>query len=865
VRWNKAYYRIALKRCRHGRCRAWSLESASLLSWSGALGLVLLICALSSPVYHCEVMNIALLHDNIGLAPSIRIKKVNSSALSPAEASSFLSLLIRPPGRLLQADADFLDETSLLHGSKNLRATVTAGRLVINPCLATIHGTSYYVAREHMKLGLKENNWWSNIVHGQFLASQTHASNGMLNSNSTYMPLNIQFPLAIAKCLFKQPGHFLTGPADPRLFAFKGELWVSFSFYSLLSPELSRSSSSSCDEMSSYSGAVWIQKLDAIGSAVELASPYPKSTVEKNWIFFSPRKFLETPQLLAVVSVEPHVVLSVSIESGVCKEEARTSANHLFDHIAIETRIHLGAIPARLSRTSYKNGMNPQLRVLQRFGGVQLGMFHTKEANYVYKHFFYLFSEIIPYDVLCVSLSSVAPPRKSGTSFETSIQVDEEAKIATVSFGVDDAGGGVAAFKLSQILDMMKCGASTDLPMQSLMTGEAHSERKLGARRLSHIRYSSLQRSSLGFFNPSVLVLPRNSLYPFVVVARAPPIKRHFHGLDSSKIWDVTISRLVSCVLDVSFSCVGSTVYLDLPAPRRAIENRLTQRIDTDLSFNYDSYVGAEDGRLTWSAWSRQVLLTYGMNSETTNTSSRNVWIVDLSEVYPFLKTVLSPCRQASHSSRSMFSVPTELVYRSARVIEKNWIIFEHNAMLFVSYSLLPRVILKPRPLGLMSEMSVFQDDAFAAIDFVNNSVNQGTGVIRVKLCLSSQCCPNAEERFVAIFHTRNRHALVFKHYLVVYNAHFPFHVDTVTLLTDFDIFWTQLGESKKFVYAVSLDFMESFETARSGTHHGDKRVATLDSIGIIGIGVDDVMSYVFTTSILSLLHTYIDSRKMKQ
>jgi hypothetical protein len=252
------------------------------------------------------------------------------------------------------------------------------------------------------------------------------------------------------------------------------------------------------------------------------------------------------------------------------------------------------------------------------------------------------------------------------------------------------------------------------------------------------------------------------------------------------------------------------------------------------------------------------------MNSERTNTSSRNVWIVDLSEVYPFLSTVLSPCRMALHSSRTVFSVPTELLYGNSKAIEKNWILFEDNAILFISYSLLPHVVLKPRPLGLMSEMGVFtSDEVFAAIDVVNYSINQGTGKIRVKLCLSSRCDPSAEERYVAIFHARNRHALVFKHYLVVYNAQYPFHIDAVTLLTDCDNVWKHSGESKKFVYAVSLDFIEPLQSDASGPHHGEKRMATLDSIGIIGVGVDDVMSFVYTTSILSLLRTYLDSRNI--
>jgi hypothetical protein len=812
----------------------------------------------------CESIH-STLRDDLNVV-SNWIKENNSLYRKEAPmkfSTSFRVLRIRPPPSLLRADEDLLNEATHLNETGTLLKRVLKGRIVINPCVAKLDGAFYYAAREHMKLGPARNNWWSNIVIGELPRISGRSLPSIINSKSRYLKTRLKLPPAIAKCLYRQPGHYITGPADPRLYSYKGQLWVTFSYYSLLAPEASRSVSSSCSEMRAYSGAVWIQKLTSDSSAVELFAKTPRMPVEKNWIFFSqPSTLRTTEKLLGVRSVEPHIIVDVSVKSGECEEVARTSSPYLFAHIPANSRLHLGAIPARLSRRSLLHHTPAGLKFLQEFKSVQLGMFHSKITvpARIYKHYFYVFNEFYPYEVLCVSLTPVSPPRKSSTSFETSVLIDgdgESVVSVNVWFGVDDQAGGMASFLLQDVLKDMFCLKSPSLTSRISQRGSMHSQTY---PRLQSIRFSPLLRSSQGFFNPSVLALPAGSTYPFVAVARAPPIKTTFRGPASNKSWIVHKSALIACVLDASFNCVGSPKQLDLPIPYRAIEKRLVSRPDDDQSYCYDAYIGAEDGRLVWSSGSRQVLLSYGMNSEVDHLSSRNIWIVALAEVYPFLKRVLPNSRRVEHRRRSMYAVPTEIVYKNASHVEKNWIMYGEGDKLYISYSLHPRMTLQPLPYGSIGSLTFVKQDIFSGLNPGTYSINQGTGIMRVKLCVSRSCRWDTEERLISIFHTRHRKiGETFKHFLAVMKIEQPFRVEAIVPLTQFERFWIESSGSRRFVYPMSLDFMKSFDrTSRQSSPISSSQTATLDSVAMIGIGVDDETSHVFTVPVFLLLDSYL-------
>jgi hypothetical protein len=770
----------------------------------------------------------------------------------------FRGLHIVPPVALLAADEELLREATHLNSSGNLLRSVLTGRTVINPCVATLNGVSYFSAREHMKLGPRKNNWWSNIVIGQLPKTQTLQQN--MKCNSSYLKRNIQLPSGIARCLYKQPGHYITGPADPRLFEHAGELWVTYSFYSTLSPERSRSSTSSCMDMVRYSAAVWIQNVDTDEDPVELFLSAPRMAVEKNWIFFSQHgSLLRAEKLLAVLSVEPHIVHEVSIKSGRCKEIARTSSPGLFAHIPTDAAMHLGAIPATIRYKLIFQKLRPHLHFLRSHPSVQIGMFHSKQSNpaHVYKHYFYVFNQSPPFDVLCVSRTPVAPARKHHISFETSIEIEENGEDANINvwFGIDDAGGGMASFTLSEVLNDLTCTNPSVLTTTS-------AEPETYVPRLQNVRFSPLLRESRGVFNPSILALPLGSKYPFVVVARSKQVKAVFRGSFSNKEWPVYRSELISCVLDASFICVGNPVALELPIPYRAIEKRLIARSDDDKSYCYDAFIGAEDGRLVWVPSSRQVLLSYGMNSESDTRSSRNIWVVDLAEVYPFLKTVLSYGRHEKHTRRSLFNVPTELLYTNATRVEKNWILFSHLANVHVSYSLFPRSILDAHQHGLMTETALSSvADAFSELDLGQYRVNQGTGMMRVKLCMLENCRWDAKERYVSIFHTRHRYTKdTFQHNMAVFEGSWPFRIETIFPLNNLDRFWTDASGSEKYVYPISLDFVRPVRSDMLKLPSHMLNIATLDSVAVIGVGADDETSHVYTSSVLSLLDYYLQS-----
>jgi hypothetical protein len=813
----------------------------------------------------CDSKYYTALRTNLVYSPVdwLRVSLDQSYNGAPLKSPSFFrNLHVFPPVELLAADEELLREATHLNVSGTLLHRVLTGRTVINPCVATLNGVSYFSAREHMKLGRNKNNWWSNIVIGQLPASMT--SQQGIETNSSYLRRNIQLPLGIARCLYKQPGHFITGPADPRLFEYSGELWVTYSFYSNISPERSRSSASSCMDMTGYSAAVWIQNVDTDDDPVELFLLAPRMAIEKNWIFFSQQGTLFRPsKLLAVLSVEPHIVYEVSVQSGECREIARTSSPSLFAHIPTDARMHLGAIPATMpSKTTFQK-LRPHLHFLRSHPSAKVGMFHSKQSNpvHVYKHYFYVFNDSPPFGVLCVSQTPVAPARKHHISFETSVMIDENIESANINvwFGVDDAGGGMASFKLIDVLNDMICVNPSALRPTSAEPDKSY------VPRLQNIRFSPLLRESRGIFNPSILALPSGSKYPFVVVARSKQVKVMFRGPSSHKEWAVYRSELISCILDASFICVGNPITLELPIPYRAIEKRLLARSDDDASYCYDAFIGAEDGRLVWVPSTRQVLLSYGMNSESDPRSSRNVWVVDLAEVFPFLKTILSYRRHEEHRMRSLFTVPVELIYTNATRVEKNWILFSHQTNVHVSYSLLPRSILTAHEHGSMTEAALSSGgETFSELDLGQYRVNQGTGMMRVKMCLLEYCHSDAKERYVSIFHTRHRTMKdTFQHGLAIFDGRWPLRIEKIFRLDDLEHFWADASGSEKYVYPISLDFVRPARNNLMEIPSFLSNTATLDSLAVIGIGADDETSHVYMASVLSLLDNYLRSEGM--
>jgi hypothetical protein len=776
----------------------------------------------------------------------------------------FRTVSINPPDDIQPREQKLLMTAEIQRIPGVSLDVVRRGRSVINPSVIRHDGVSYFAAREHMKLGSKGNCWWSNIVTG-ILSNDGGRSATPTVANSTYLSTNLSLPPTIARCFFRQKGHYISGPADPRLFVFRRELWIAYSYYSFQFPEQSRFRTSLCSKMESYSAAIWVQNLFDGTGPVELVLPSPKLDVEKNWVFFSHNKRYRNSVLFAITSVEPHVVLDVSPVTGECREVSRTSYPRLFGHIHPKVRIHLGAVPSRIVLADHLHEIPSQHLILRTYSSVQLGMFHTKDENYNYDHYFYLFNDKHPFDVVCVSAHPSNPPRKSGVSYETNVELHTATMSTRVNvwYGVDDETGAMSSHELRSVLNGMTCRSLKAEASSSMLTSRTFSPGQRNVEinpRVREIRFSSLVRSSSGFFNPSIVSLPRDSLYPYVVVARAQPVKTEFRGSIYDKLWKVTKSQLVACILDAALTCVGKVQYLDVSIPFESIEERLASRADDDPSFNYDAFVGAEDGRLVWSSLTRQVFLTYGMNSEYQNSSSRNVWVVDLATLYPFLTSVIKGESWSVADGHSMFTNPTELVHANSNRIEKNWIMFQHDSEFFVSYSIQPHVVLQPLSTGAMIPVALSRSDAlFSEIDVDKYSINQGSGIIRVKMCMSGSCPDNIEERYICIFHTRDKRDLNFDNYLAVIEVFTPFRVVHVISLKNHDQFWTKAVASTKFVYALSLDFVRDV----SGPSIGNTNVATLDSVAIVGIGVDDEASFMFTTTIFSLLGSYMDGKSI--
>lgn len=794
-------------------------------------------------------------------------RKVTTRNDSVPTSLKFFPLQIKPPP-LSRRDMDLL-------WRGNLGETRNLTRTIINPAVATVDGDTYMVAREHEKI--EGHNWWSNVIVGRLDGSHGPASAPVLGKRFSYLRTGLSLPSAVERCFLKQKGHFISGPSDPRLFVFRNSVWASFSFYSSKQPY---NWQSWCSDLEYYTGSVWIQDISNGGRAVELWTEFPTNTVEKNWVFFSHRDSYDVESLYAVYSVEPHVILHVNPVTGQCDEVSRTSFTQLFGHIPENVRTHLGATPARFS---WKNaidlsqpGSTNHLQILKTMYSLQLGMFHTKEPNYLYKHYFYVYADSPPFDVMCVSSTPVSPPRDSNVSFETTVELlSSDKRTVAVWYGIDDLTSGVSYYRLIDILYSMVCQSVAPNPVAHMEnrvmrlgwssglhlegTGVSKFSRKLP--NLQRVRWEAWFRHSEGLFNPSILSLPCGSKYPYIGVARTQLVDAERTEKYSGKIWPVHHSKLVGCVLDYSFTCVGSKQVFDLPVPNDAVDLRLFRRSSDATGFNYDVYLGAEDGRLAWDPSTWQVFLLYVMNSEIQTKLSRNLWIVDLEVLYPFLKKVIALPPEDALVAEKRFLSPTEMVFPGSNSpVEKNWIPFLYKNRVLINYSLYPHVTFEVANSGLATKFTEYNSsESFKDIDHVNFRINQGSGSITVRLCKKSRCNSSTPERNVAIFHTRDRRVMEFKHFVVIFETRKPFSIERVYDLKQLESAWYRDANISSFAYVVSLDYV------REACNAQESNAANLDSIVIIGFGSDDTNSYVYSMRMSEFLSRYISDTELSQ
>ena len=275
---------------------------------------------------------------------------------------------------------------------------------------------------------------------------------------------------------------------------------------------------------------------------------------------------------------------------------------------------------------------------------------------------------------------------------------------------------------------------------------------------------------------------------------------------------------------------------------------------------DYSRFVGAEDPRLVWLHRTWQVVLVYGMNSGPRNARlARALWVVDLSAVHAPLAAALPPPPPRVAQRARLYRVPTEVVYDGALPpIEKNWVPFEDDGALRLSYSLAPtRLVLAVASDGVASAVTAPILTTRNLFTSAGRPVryHQGSNAKLVRLCgrqAASKGSSRCARRYLMLWHSYP----TYESYLATFLPRPPYEVDAVQSLLHLDRCVARAtrtyrlpAPTKTFPHArLAHIYMSSLELVRAE----GKEMQVM-----IGIGVNDESSWVLSLPLRVLLPRY--------
>ena len=262
------------------------------------------------------------------------------------------------------------------------------------------------------------------------------------------------------------------GFEDPRLFRFRGKLWVICGFLgSGLSclPWTTPGGTALKDELRKYRHHLVLFPLDAVSAkeherSVVLLHYEGRRQVEKNWMPFEHRG-----QLFVVYSVSPHVILCVDIKTGLCTEAHATHPSVEYD-VLEQGEPGNGAPPVRVTLSSGEALMigAAHIRRIPKGRAVE-----SVGRRTVRKTFFYAFEAAPPFRILSVGplrtllLSRQQQQEQQRTTavsevpstladplieFLSGMCVDQVGQNMLLAFGVDDTFACAQIWPLAMIL-----------------------------------------------------------------------------------------------------------------------------------------------------------------------------------------------------------------------------------------------------------------------------------------------------------------------------------------------------------------------------------------------------------------------------
>lgn len=214
------------------------------------------------------------------------------------------------------------------------------------------------------------------------------------------------------------------GVEDPRLFRFRGQLWIYAHYRGSLSNECTHAPVIiPADEPYDYR------------RMIKLSTSNMK-WIEKNWMPFE-----YNGELYFVYDISPHIILKCDLSTGYCREVYRTD-NIAYDPIAQK---HLG-------------GGAPAVKFMLRDKPYFITIAHTREnkPHIVRKNFFYIFRAEPPFDIVMVGSEFDVMEDYRLIEFGSGLLLSKDAKKVIISAGISDCYSVMCEYDLVDVLSTLR-------------------------------------------------------------------------------------------------------------------------------------------------------------------------------------------------------------------------------------------------------------------------------------------------------------------------------------------------------------------------------------------------------------------------
>jgi len=213
------------------------------------------------------------------------------------------------------------------------------------------------------------------------------------------------------------------GIEDPRIFTFRGKLWIYGHFRGFLG------------ECTHSPIVIPMSEPFDVKKIIKLKTENMR-WLEKNWMPFEYRG-----ELYFVYDISPHIILKCDLSTGYCSDVYK-SDNIRYDTI---TKSHIG-------------GGAPGVKFTMKGKEYFLTMAHTRENRPVItrKNFFYVFRAIPPFDIVMIGSEFDVMEDYRAIEFGSGLLLSKDGKKVIISAGISDCYSVMCEYSLMDVLSSLR-------------------------------------------------------------------------------------------------------------------------------------------------------------------------------------------------------------------------------------------------------------------------------------------------------------------------------------------------------------------------------------------------------------------------